>query len=83
MADRVHMPVTVIAFNANRIWRQRYKLSKQVQDLHIDVILLLETRFKPHERFFIPNYHFYQTYHFPGRKGGTAVAVQKAFPITV
>jgi hypothetical protein len=39
-----------------------------------------ETHFKLHERFFIPNYHFYRTDSFPGRKGGTAVAVRKGIP---
>jgi hypothetical protein len=32
------------------------------------------------EVFFIPNYHIYQTNHFPDRKGGTAVAVRKGIP---
>jgi hypothetical protein len=30
-------------FNAKGIWRQRYELSKQLQDLYIDVTLLSET----------------------------------------
>jgi hypothetical protein len=68
MAVRVHRPPKVIAFNANDIWRQRYELSKQLQDFHIDVTVLSETHLKPHERFFIPNYHFYHTDHLPGRK---------------
>jgi hypothetical protein len=68
MAARVHRPLKVVAFNANGIWRRRCELSKQLQDLHIDVALLSETRLRLHERFFIPNYHFYQTDHFPGRK---------------
>jgi hypothetical protein len=37
MATRIHMPLKVIAFNANDIGRQRYELSKQLQGLHIDV----------------------------------------------
>jgi hypothetical protein len=41
--------------------RQRYELSKQLQDLHVDVALFSETRLKSHERFFISNYHFYRT----------------------
>jgi hypothetical protein len=41
------------------------------------VALLSETHPKHHERFFIPNYHFYRTDSFPGRKGGTAVAMRK------
>jgi hypothetical protein len=40
MDARVHWPLKVIAFNADGIWRQRYDLSKQLQDLHIDVVLL-------------------------------------------
>jgi hypothetical protein len=60
--------------NANGIWRQRYELSKQLQDLHIDVALLSGTHIKHHERFFIPNYYFYRTGRFPGRIGRTAVA---------
>jgi hypothetical protein len=68
MAARVHRPLKATAFNANDIWGQRYEFSKQLQDLHIDVTVLSETRLTPHERFFIPNYHFYQTDPFPGRK---------------
>jgi hypothetical protein len=52
MAARVHRPLKVIAFNENGIWRRRYELHK---DLHINVALLSETQFEPHERFFIPN----------------------------
>jgi hypothetical protein len=76
MAARVYRPLTVIAFNENDIWRQRYELNKQLQDLKIEVALLSETRLKPNERFFIPNYHIYRTDCLPGRKGGTAIAVR-------
>jgi hypothetical protein len=41
------------------------------------VALLSETHLKPHERFFIPNYHFHPTDCFQGRKGGTTIAVRK------
>jgi exonuclease III len=61
MAARIHRPFKVVTFNANGIWRQSYELNKQLQSLHIDVALLSETHLKPHERFFIPNYHFYRT----------------------
>jgi hypothetical protein len=44
------------------------------------VALLSETHLKPHERFFIPNYHFYQPDRFPRRKGGIAVAARKGSP---
>jgi hypothetical protein len=39
MASSVHRPLKVIAFNANGIGSQRYELSKQLQDLHVDVAL--------------------------------------------
>jgi hypothetical protein len=42
MAARIHRPLKIIAFNENGIWRQRYELSKQMQDLRIDVALLSE-----------------------------------------
>jgi hypothetical protein len=42
------------------------------------VALLSMTYLKPHERFFIPNYHFYRTDRFPGE--GTAVSVRKGIP---
>jgi hypothetical protein len=37
--------------------------------IHIDMTVLSETHLEPYERFLIPNYHFYQTDRFPGRKG--------------
>jgi hypothetical protein len=79
MATRIHRPLKAIAFNANGIARQRYELSKQLQNLHVGVAVFSETHLKPHERFFIPNYHFYRTDRYPGRKVGTAVA----FPTTM
>jgi hypothetical protein len=39
MATRVHRPLKVVAFNANGVVRQRYELSKQLQDQRIDVAL--------------------------------------------
>jgi hypothetical protein len=77
MATRVYRPLKVLAFNANGIGKQRYELSKQLQDLHADVALFSETHLKPHERIFIPNFNFYRTDRYTGRKGGTAVAVRK------
>jgi hypothetical protein len=44
------------------------------------VALFPEKRLKPHEWFFIPNYHFCRTDHYPGIKGGTAFAVTKRIP---
>jgi hypothetical protein len=83
MATRVQRPLKVIAFNANGIGRQRYELSKQLQDLHVDVALFSQTRLKLHERFFFPNYHFYQTDRHPGRKAELPLQLEKAFPITM
>jgi hypothetical protein len=80
MAARIHRPLKVVSFNANGIGKQSYVLSKHLQDLHIDLTLLSETHLKPHERFFIPNYHFYRTGCFLARKGGTPIAVRKGIP---
>jgi hypothetical protein len=80
MANRFHRPLKVIALNANGIRRQRYELSKQLQDLHVDVALFSGTHLKPHERFHIPNYNFYRIDRPLGTKGGTAVAVRKGIP---
>jgi hypothetical protein len=44
------------------------------------VALFSETHPKPHERYFIPNYHFYRTDRYPGNKGGTAAVVSKGIP---
>jgi hypothetical protein len=52
MDNGIHRPLKIIAFNANGIMKQRYELSKQLQDLHVDVALLSETHLKPHERFY-------------------------------
>jgi hypothetical protein len=82
MATRFHRTLNVIAFNAKGIGRQRYELSKQLQDLHVDVALFSETYLKLHERFFIPSYHFYRTARHSGRQGGTAVAFRKVIPHT-
>jgi hypothetical protein len=43
MVTKIHGPLKVIAFNANGIARQRYELSKQLQDVHIDVALFSGT----------------------------------------
>jgi hypothetical protein len=58
MAARVQRRLKVIAFKGNDIWRQRYELSKQLQDLYIDVALPSETHLKPHKMLYVHNYHF-------------------------
>jgi exonuclease III len=80
MNSKVHRPIKVVAFNANGITRQRYELSKQLQTLRIDVVLLSETHLKPRERSSIRKYHTYRNDCHPGAKGGTAVAVKKGVP---
>jgi exonuclease III len=82
MASRFNTLINFIAFNTNGIWRRRYELRKQLQDLHIDMALLSETHLKLNEKFFIPNYHFYRSDCFVGQKKirGTAVSVQKCIP---
>jgi hypothetical protein len=83
MANGVHRPLEVIAFNAKGIGRQHNKLSKQLQDLHVDVAFSSETHVKPSEGSCIPNHHFYRIDRHPGRKGGTAVAIRKDIPTTM
>jgi exonuclease III len=80
MTSRIHRPLKILAFNANGIERQRHELSKQLQDFSIDVALFYETYLKPHERFFIKNYHVYRMDRYLGRKGRTAIAVKKGIP---
>jgi hypothetical protein len=67
--------------------RQRYELSKQLKDLHVDVVLFSETHLKPHEMFFISNYHFYRTYRHPGRnavrRGAPHSYVDLPLPVSV
>jgi hypothetical protein len=46
--------------NSNGIGRQRHEISKQLQGLQADGALFSEIYLKSHERFFIPNYHFYR-----------------------
>jgi exonuclease III len=67
MTVRIHRPLKVTAFNVNGITRQCYELSKQLQDLHVDVALFSEIHLKPHL----------------GRKGGTAITVRKSITITM
>jgi hypothetical protein len=40
MADRILRPLKLLTFNAN-------ELSKQLQDIHIDIALFSETHLKP------------------------------------
>jgi hypothetical protein len=80
MATRVHRPLKLYEFIGNCIGKQRYELSRQLKDLHVDVALFSEKSSKIHEWFFIQNFHFYRTGRYPDRKGITAVSVRKGIP---
>jgi hypothetical protein len=67
----------------NGISKQHSKLSKQLQDLHIDVALFSETHLKPHERFYIPNYHFYRIDANWEEKAELLLQSEKASPTSV
>jgi hypothetical protein len=56
MPATVHRPLKIIAFNANNIGNQAYKVRKQLKVLKIDVTLFSETHLNPHMRFCILNY---------------------------
>jgi hypothetical protein len=83
MATRIYKPLKVIAFNANGIIGQRCELSKQLQDLHVEVVLLSETHFKTHERFLISNYHFYRTDRYRAEKEELPLRLEEEFPIAM
>jgi hypothetical protein len=55
---------------------QRYELSKQLQDLHVDVSLYL----KPHERFFNSFIEPTATW---GEKAELPLRLEEAFPIAM
>jgi hypothetical protein len=78
MATEIRRNLKIIAFNANGIMRQRYELSKQLQDLHI--ALFSETHLKPHEKFIIANYHFHRT---DRQTAEMLLRLEEAFPVTM
>jgi hypothetical protein len=43
-------------------------------------VAVFRDKSEPSGEIFIPNFHFYKTDRYPGRKGGTAVAVRKGIP---
>jgi hypothetical protein len=83
MATRIHKPLKVFAFNANVIVRQRYDLSKQLQDLHVDVALFSAAHLKPHERFLIQITTFIVPTATRAEETELPVRLEEAFPITV
>jgi hypothetical protein len=82
MAARVNRPLEVAAFSANGIARLRREFREQLQGLHTDVPPLSETLLKPHETFFILNYHIYQTAS-QAEKVELLLQLEKAFPTTM
>jgi exonuclease III len=82
MASRVHKPLKILSFNANGILRQRNDLSKQLEDLRIDVAMFLETNLKPHEKFFLQTYPFTELTAIREGKGELPSQLGKASPTT-
>jgi hypothetical protein len=83
MTTRIHRPLKVIAFNENGIMKQRTELSKQLQDLHVDVALFSETNLKPHERYFISYYQFMKPTATPAEKAELPLLLEQAFSIAM
>jgi hypothetical protein len=83
MAARVYRPLKVIAFNENSIWRQRYELSKQLQDLHIDVALLSETHLNPMRGSIFLIITFIVQTASRKEKAELPLQLEKAFPTTI
>jgi hypothetical protein len=50
---------------------------------YVDVAQFLETHLKPHEMFFIPNYHFIILIASQEEKAELLLQLEKAFPITI
>jgi hypothetical protein len=67
-------------FNANGILKQRYELSKQLQDLHIDVALFSETHLKPHGGFLFKIINFTETIANREEKAELPLQSKKASP---
>jgi hypothetical protein len=79
MATRIH--IALIEINANDIMKQAYKISKQLQDLHVDVTLFSETHPKPRERLFISN--FIEPTATRAEKTELPLRLEEAFSITL
>jgi hypothetical protein len=80
LTTRVHRTLKVITFNANGIEREHQELSRQLQKHYINMALLSETHLKPHKRFFIPNFHIYQTNCFPSLREELLLQSKKCIP---
>jgi hypothetical protein len=63
--------------------KQRYELSKQLQDLHADVALLSETHLKHHERFLFQITTFMEPTATQAEKAELPLRLEEAFPIAM
>jgi hypothetical protein len=64
----------------NGIRRQRYELSKQLEELHVDVALFSETHLKPHERFLFQINTFIERTAIRAEKAELLLQLEKASP---
>jgi hypothetical protein len=83
MATKIHRSLKVIAFNANGIGRQRYELSKQLQDLHVDVALFSGTYLKLMRGFSVKITTFIKPTATRAEKAELPLQLEKAFPTTM
>jgi hypothetical protein len=75
MAVGIHRPLKVMEFNENGIFRQHYEVSKQLQDLYIDVALLSHTNQNSYERLLYSKLSLLSDWPLPGTISGTAFEV--------
>jgi hypothetical protein len=83
MATRVHRLLKVIAFNANNIVRQLYDLSKQLEDLRVDVALFSETHLKLMRGSLFQISTFTEPTAIRAEKAELLLQLKKVFPTTV
>jgi hypothetical protein len=83
MANRIHMPLKIVAFNANGIMKQRCELSKQLQELHVVIALLSEAHLKPHERSVFQITTFIEPTATRAEKAELPLWLGEAFPIVM
>jgi hypothetical protein len=62
---------------------QRYELSQQTRDLHVDVALFSETYLKNHEGFFLQIITFIEPKVTRVEKAELPLRLEEAFPITM
>jgi hypothetical protein len=82
MATEIHRLLKVLAFNVNDIGSRRYELSKELQELNVDVALFSETHLKPHDSFFQIS-TFAEPIATRAEKAELPFQLEKAFPTIV